>query len=59
MGVLFVCEGEHGAQVAEHEFLLGVCPHGLQDLLVHLHLVLLALVGHGVLLQMEQFRFIK
>ncbi len=46
-----VVEGEEGSQVAEHQFLLGALPDGGQDLRVHVHLVLLAVLRHRVLLQ--------
>lgn len=53
--VFFVFQRKHGPQVAEEQLLLWVLTNHIQQLFVHLGLVLFALIRHGVDLQKQDY----
>ena len=51
--ILSVFQGKHGPQIAEEQLLLRVLANHIQQLFVHLCLILFALIGHSIHLQTE------
>lgn len=51
--ILSVFQGKHGPQIAEEQLLLRMLANHIQQLFVHLCLILFALIRHSVHLQTE------
>ena len=51
--ILSVFQGKHGPQIAEEQLFFRVLANHIQQLFVHLCLILFALIGHSIHLQTE------